>query len=342
MEGNQLHEWDVRWSRVWPDAHHIPKKLVPKSEFGAPVHGAILLENGDIIFNYEHLGLVRMAKDGEVLWRLPYRTHHSVKLAASGNLWVCGQKQFHRKDPNFPFRPKSADKYSILEVSQDGQILRKWFIADILHDNGYDGLLHLNSILPSAFAKPVQDDRLHLNDVEPFPDSFEEGFFRKGDVLVSLRNVNTVFVFNADTGKIRYISTGLFVNQHDPDFIDGNRFSVFDNNNRQGKGKDALRYSRIVIVSPADSTIEVFYEGSPEAPFYSDIMGNHQWLENGHLLVVESTGGRAFEINKRGQIVWQYYNYTGEGVVSTLQGLRRYPLNYGGFSQGKTNGDNTP
>ena len=45
----------------------------------------------------------------------------------------------------------------------------------------------------------------NLNDVEPFPPTMEEGFFRQGDILVSLRNINTVFVFNRHSRKIKLI-----------------------------------------------------------------------------------------------------------------------------------------
>jgi hypothetical protein len=155
----------------------------------------------------------------------------------------------------------------------------------------------------------------------------------KGDVLVSLRNINTVFAFNTTSGKIKTINTGMFINQHDVDFIDGNRFSVFDNNYRKGIASEEEKHSRIVIVSPEDSTTSVYYEGKPETPFYSNIMGKHQWLENGNLLVTESMRGRAFEVDSRGEIVWEYLNYTGEGVVSLIQQVHRYPLQQGNFTQ---------
>ena len=134
-------------------------------------------------------------------------------------------------------------------------------------------------------------DLLHLNDVEPFPARLKEGFFKKGDVLVSLRNINTVFVFNRETEKIKFICTGLFIRQHDPDFIDGNTFSVFDNTRRP---EEYHPQSRIAIVSAPDKTVKTYYEGTPEHPFYTRIMGKHQWLPNGDLLITETCrGGRS-------------------------------------------------
>ena len=175
-------------------------------------------------------------------------------------------------------------------------------------------MLHLGSLKNTALE--ASGDLLHLNDVEPFPSTMTPGFFGPGDVLVSLRNVNTVFVFNADTRKIKFVTTGRFTRQHDPDFIDGNRFSVFDNMGVQPGAKD--RQSRIVIVTAPEQSVEVYYEGTPAHPFYTDIMGRHQWLPNGNLLITETRRGRAFEINRQGEIVWEYLN-------PSRQRHRRYP-----------------
>ena len=153
------------------------------------------------------------------------------------------------------------------------------------------------------------------------------GFFGPGDVLVSLRNVNTVLVFNADTRKIKFVITGRFTRQHDPDFIDGNRFSVFDNMGVQPGAKD--RQSRIVIVTAPEQSVQVYYEGTPAHPFYTDIMGRHQWLPDGNLLVTESRRGRAFEINRQGEIVWEYLNPAGNGIVGILEEVTRLPVEYG-------------
>jgi hypothetical protein len=169
------------------------------------------------------------------------------------------------------------------------------------------------------------DDRLHLNDVEPFPSNLEEGVFKKGDILVSLRNINTVLVFNGDSKEIKYLSTGMFIHQHDPDFIDGNTLSVFDN--KTASGERGFQ-SRIVIVSARDMTSEVFFKGSLENPFYTSVMGKHQWLPNGNLLITETRQGRAFEINRRGEVVWEYVNYVDRGVIGIVTEVLRLPLEY--------------
>jgi len=326
MNGRVVQSWDTDWFRIWPDAAHLPKRLVPKSRPGTHVHGAVVLSDGDLVFNFEHLGLVRLDRAGEVVWRLPYRTHHSVHLQDGGNLWVCGQELRTEPDSRFPHRPVPFDEYTLLEVSPEGGIVEKWSVPGLLHENGMDGILHLSAAAPHP---SVLNDVLHLNDVEPFPASMEEDFFEHGDVLVSLRNVNTVFVFNRDTRRIKFSCTGWFVAQHDPDFVDGNTFSVFDNNHVPNQHPAR---SRIVMVSARERTTEVFFEGSPSMPFHTSIMGKHQWLPNGNLLVTESCRGRAFELTPEKKIAWEYHNYVDERTVGVVEQVERLPSGYGGYA----------
>lgn len=320
MNKKNVHHWDIDWFTLWPDAKHIPKKYLPKSKPGTHVHGAVVMENGDLIFNFEHIGLVRIDKKGKVVWRLPYQTHHSIHRHNDGNLWVCGEREITEDTELFPHRKKPFAEYTLLEVSPEGAIINEWSVAKLLADNGLRGMLYLGMLGNST---GVDGDLLHLNDVEPFPTTMKEDFFSQGDILVSLRNINTVFVFNEQSGKIKFICTGWFVRQHDPDFLDGNRFSVFDNNNIAPEQHG--QQSRIMIVSARERKLTTFFEGNDKVPFYSQIGGKHQWLPNGNLLITEFTKGRAFEINRRSEVVWQYQNYVEPGIVGIVEEVQRLP-----------------
>ena len=58
MSGNSVHTWDVDWFRIWPDAEHLDSDVAPKARPGTHIHGAVLLDNGNLVYNYDHLGLV--------------------------------------------------------------------------------------------------------------------------------------------------------------------------------------------------------------------------------------------------------------------------------------------
>lgn len=319
-DGEALHRWRIDWfDGFWPDPHHIPKKNIPRERPATHIHGIVLLKNGDLVFNLEKLGMARVDLCGNVVWRLPYQTHHSVHVDETGNIWVAGQKLIKDRSPNRPgYRPPFWE-FTVLKLTPGGETLREISIPDLLIKNELQGLLYMSTT--KNRSTQVSGDTLHLNDVEVFPAHLQPGIFEKGDVMISLRNVHAIMVFNADTLNIKYLSIGKVVRQHDPDFVDGERISIFDNNLVASESQGPQ--SRIVVVSARNDQVQVIYSGSREQPFYTDIMGKHQWLPNGNILITESTKGRAFEIDPEGKLVWEYFNLIDKGRLALVDEAQR-------------------
>jgi len=124
-EGSTLHKWIIDWFTIWPDAAHVPAHLTPRSRPGTHVHRAALLPNGNLVFNFEKLGLVCLDPRGNVVWRLPHQTHHSVTLADDGNLWVCGIRTIVKPLAAVPNLKVPFYEDTILEVTPDGKIARE-------------------------------------------------------------------------------------------------------------------------------------------------------------------------------------------------------------------------
>jgi hypothetical protein len=321
FKGEVHHQWLLDWYKIWPDATHIPKHLVPKGKPGTHIHGSKLLDNGDILFNFENLGLVRLDVCGNTVFKLAYPTHHSIHEADDGTFWIPGQIYHQTPLADYPNYKVPFKDDTVVQVSQDGEITTEISIMEILKKNNYEGLMYLSTI--KSRDTSVTGDVYHLNDVEVFPSTMEEGVFKHGDIMVSLRNINTVFVFDPKTLKIRYLTAGKFVRQHDPDFIDGNTISVYDNNHIAPNSFEK-NHSKIVVISALTDEM-ITYAGVQESHhFYSNIMGKHQWLDNGNLLILESMNGRVLEINKQKQLVWSYNNLIAdEGVVGIMEGAYR-------------------
>lgn len=321
MEGKIIHSWEVDWFKIWPDAKHLPDKALPKERPGTHIHGAVVLDDGDIVYNYEHLGLVRLDLCGDVVWRLPYRTHHSIHEDDEGDLWVSAQINRVSRDARYSNHKPEFIEPIILEVSQDGKIKSEISVLELLRENGLSGLLYMSA--KNNRDTSVSGDTIHLNDVEPFPSSMQPGLFSPGDLLISLRNIHTVLVFTAATRKIKHVWVGAFVRQHDPDFVDGNTISVFDNNNIAPK--ESGQQSQILLLSAVSNERTVYYDGDGKTPFYTDILGKHQWLPNGNLLISESLRGRAFEIDPDGRVVWEYINLVEDGYAALMEEVQRLP-----------------
>ncbi len=322
-DAEPVHTWSIEWWDVWPEPPEYLEWIeVPKSRPGTHIHGAEILANGDLVFNFEHLGLVRMNPCGDVVWRLPYRTHHSVFVADDDTIWVSAQRNHTTLSDELPlYRPNFVEPV-ILQISPQGEILQEKSVFDLLQDNHLAGALYHASV--DNWYPISGGDTLHLNDVEIFSNDMAPGVFAPGDIMISLRNIHTIMVFDANW-RLKYSLANEFVRQHDPDFIDGNRISIFDNNNTDKPEDGGEAYSRILIKDASTGTTTVAFEGTESKPFFTNIMGKHQWLDNGNLLISESRLGRAFELNSANELVWEMYNIVEPGWLGIMEEVERLP-----------------
>ena len=320
LEGQSVQKWDLDWFRVWPDATHLTEDELPKQRPGTHAHGALVADNGDLIFNYENRGLVRMNACGGVVWRLPYETSHSVAMDDEGNLWVPARRVHREPDADYSTYVPPFDEPMVLKVSPDGRILREISVFDVLRRNHLEGLLYPGQ--PSEDFR-LSGDVLHLNDVQVFPSGMKPGVFKPGDVMISLRNIDTVVVFDPGDLSLRWYSTGMTSGQHDPDFVDGDTVILFDND--FPAPSSGAPGSAVVALSAATGARHVLYEASASEDFFSWMMGNVQRLPQGHLLITDTMQGKAFEVDREGNTVWRYINFTGAGTVGIVELASRLP-----------------
>jgi len=304
-----FHEWIIDFRDITDDWTYLPEHYRPYSRPGGVIHGAEVYQ-GDLIFVFEHRGLARINQEGEIVWHADgLQAHHSIEKNYRDNYWVSTQKMRYYSEENqklFPDRKFPLYEFTVTEITPDGDVIDTISMRDVITQNGlnYLYLMRQNNVIYSLDS----EDYLHCNDVEEFPDHLEPDYFGPGDLMVSARNINTILVFNKDTLEIKHVWTGPFVHQHDPDFIDGNRISVYDNFTIGPPANG--HHSRILIMDAKNDRWETYYEGNDEEKFNATLMGKHQWLENGNLFINEARVGRGFEITPEGEIVWEYYNLT--------------------------------
>jgi len=303
--GTVIHEWIPRWAEVWSDnAGNFPHSRRPRGNKGMYLHGIDILPDASFVANFERLSSFRMNICGEIEWKLDNLGHHSVFYSDQGYLWVTAEHFIEKGENGYPNHKAPLRSWSLQKISLDGELLKEIEIIDILRKNDLYGLLTLSTLANSDTT--VTGDTLHLNDVDEFPIGMPSEIFEPGDLLVSLRNINAIFVFNPETLRIKFLSIGRYVRQHDPDFLSGDRISVFDNRNLKLSMGTDTQGSRIIEVDAINSTEEVVLFG--EGLFFTSIMGVHQRLANGNILVNSSGEGHVIEFAPDGTIVWRYRN----------------------------------
>jgi hypothetical protein len=129
-----------------------------------------------------------------------------------------------------------------------------------------------------------------------------EGFCRKGDWLISIRELDFVAVLDPEKEQVRWSwGPGELDSQHHPTLLENGNVLVFDNGRYRG-------FSRIVELDPLTKKIVWEYKSDPPEEFFSEKGGSCQRLPNGNTLIAESLKGRVFEVTKAGKIVWEFFN----------------------------------
>lgn len=326
-DGNVVHEWRVDPAQIFAGTSFAKSRQTPRAMEERVVHGVHLFPDGDILFNLDYVGAVRLDACGEVVWQLSERTHHSIERADDGTFWIPGASdEVRRASPahpdGHPGLVRSVYHDRILRVTANGDVLDEINVLDLLYENGLERHLIKARQLNA-------EDVTHLNDVEPLRESLadQHPLFEAGDLLVSLRNLDLVFVFDPGSRRVKWDASLPFIHQHDPDFMSDGWIGVFDNNRDFTDRGTMLGGSRVIALKPGTDSTRVLYPRSRSDSFYTETLGKWQQLENGNLLLTEGRAGRILEVTADGRVVWEWIGepYEESEVAEVSEGTR-YPL----------------
>jgi len=245
-----------------------------------------LLPDGSLLGIALGRGVVEYSWEGDKTWEFASElgfAHHDVIRLASGNTATL-------------IRPDKGRFDIVLEVDRAGQVVWQWHAAD-----------HLQPFVPPKGWSKV--DVTHLNSIQELPSNhrFDSGDerFRPGNLLMSAREMNLLFIVDKATGNLVWTFTTDLDKQHEPLMVgpDSPRAgNILTFNNRYGSFYED-RQSTVLEIDP--STNRVLWQFRTSG-FYSPTSGVQQPLPNGNVLITSSRGGRTFEVNRAGRVVWEW------------------------------------
>lgn len=339
-DGTILNKWSLEYFKHFPNAASRPCNR--DSNLHVDTHGVHLTPNGEVIFNYEYCGTVKLDQCGKVIWRINKPTHHSIVPAEKGGYWGLSRYEWNAKDEPDRFPPFSSSgkntiikEDTIIRISENGQILEEISIPVLLVKNNLEILLTSNG-RSFKLIGVLDDEIVHSNKVTELPSNLAGSFplFAAGDLAISLRSLNLIFVIDPVTQVVKWHQTGPWIRQHDPEFRSDGRISIFNNNvyhiayknNQTDLNSPFL--TNIIAVDPVSRQTEVIFGEKHGQKMLSVIRGQHELLENGGMLITEFDAGRVFEINSDKNIVWEYVNQHDEKYVGEVSNAMIYPANY--------------
>jgi hypothetical protein len=311
LEGEVLHRWRFTFDAAWPE-----REVAPYQDYW---RRALPLPNGDLLAIWDGLGLVKLDRDSKLLWKSDVPAHHALELLPSGEIVVLTREA--HAIPRIAAGPLFLEDY-VSVLGPGGEERARISLLEALEQGeGFAALLESLRVHPRT-------DLLHANSIQVLGGEFADRapWLRRGNVLTSFREPHMLAVLDPQAARIVKAWTGDFRFQHDPRVLPSGTLLLFDNGTAQTG-------SRIVERDLVTDEEIWSYRAEPPLSFFSEFCGTAQRLPNGNTLVTESTRGRAFELTRDGEIVWEWHSPHRAGeddeFVASLLEVMRLPETFG-------------
>jgi hypothetical protein len=205
---------------------------------------------------------------------------------------------------------------AVLEVNPERKIVWEWYSYEHL-DLNYPQRTFAD---PGWWAGPYNNtpcDWTHFNTVQALPENqwYDAGDerFKPGNVLVSPRTLDRLYIINRETKAVAWSYRGDYrgglSGQHEPHMIEkglpgAGNILVYDNGASPWRDLAHAGRSYALEINPVTKEVVWVYDNGEQ--FHANFTSSTQRLGNGNTLICESAGKRVFEVTVEGEIVWEY------------------------------------
>jgi hypothetical protein len=319
LTGEIVHEWQIKFEDIWPDG--LPFET--ERELRQFIRRAYVFPNGDLLAVFEYIGIFKLDKDSNLIWKSAGQNHHDFSVAADGTIVTLVRMpltvdEVHAKYPGFKPTSKGTQDDQIVFLNPAGVELKRISLLEAFYQSDYAMLLAMRSGVKDVF---------HTNSVT-WVTKEPNGSPLDGQLLISLRDLDTIALVDIERERISWTLAGPWRRQHQAQPLENGNILLLDNQGGNRETPLVADQSEVIEINPTSHEIVWRYVGSDEHPFYTVWLGYVQRLANGNTLVTESAQGRIFEVTQQGRIVWEYlspYRIGDENeLIATIMGARRF------------------
>jgi len=309
--GKVVHAWEVNLKELWDGLDGVAGDANPLSLY--PV-GMALGADGSLVVSFQgretfpvQIGVMKADRAGRILWKRFDRSHHWLTADAAGNVYTpfasfSDAAYLGSTAVDVPSETRKSGVDGIRVLDPDGRPLREFSIIDAFVRSGYGA---------KFYSLREACNPTHLNSVELIPPAARKSLpgAAEGDLLVSLRETNTVALLDGTTGAVKYAQADRTAAQHSPKFLPDGTVLVFDNLGGE-RSQGGSRVVRLDLVKGTAETVFPRDSASSLLPVRSQTAGHIDVSGDGRRALVSITHqGRIVEIDvASGKPLWTYDN----------------------------------
>jgi hypothetical protein len=325
-DGRVLHTWEVDLDQLWQGLSGVSGDVNALSLY--PV-GMVLGADGSLVVSFQgretfpvQIGIARIDRDGRIVWKRFDGSHHWITTDADGNIYAPAAAFYDRKYVgqtaiDVPCKAGTSWSDNIRVLDPNGNPLREVPIMEAFLRAGYAG--HFYNLRDAC-------NPTHLNSIALAPASLEGKLAgaAAGDLLVSLRETNTVALLDGKTGALKHALSGRTGAQHSAQFLPDGTVLAFDNLGGE-RSRGGTRVVRLDLVKRTAETVFPRDNAKELLPVESKSAGQIDVSSDGRRALVAITHqGRIVEIDvESGTPLWVYENTHDIGTFLEANGMSR-------------------
>lgn len=262
--------------------------------------------------------------------------HHDFWPAEDGSVFLIAVRhlpeEYLAKITDPQRRKVAVFGDELFQVNRQGEIVWRWVQHEHMDVNWFNPLPANVNWNAGPDANTITD-WTHTNTIQVLPENkwYDAGDtrFKPGNVLQSLRQLDTISIVDYQTHEVVWSYTGNYnggmSGQHEPHMIakgipgEGN-ITVFDNGASPRHDLAHCGCSYVLEINPSDNSLVWVYDDSHR--LFARFTANCQRLPNGNTMILESMCRRLFEVTPDKQTVWEHI------LTVPAQRVYRYPYDY--------------
>ena len=319
--GKIIYKWNIPLNQIISEYNNsfIKNRKIEFSINSTRIYHPFLNNDGSIIFGAG--GIYKVDKNSNFIWKkTKLRRHHSIEKENEINYWTCGDNSSQKNVIKYDLNDDCIYKIN----GCTGKIIFKKSIFEILVENK----ITLGEILTNTGSEDLNKgniDYFHINDIEPVLSNSK--YWQKGDLFISLRNRNMIFLYRPNENRIIWKQSGPWLKQHDIDIINSNQIGIFGNDVIDGKFTSKNNHfvnktnHHYIVDFEKNTTISNYNKLFSKNKIQTILEGRSKVIDKKGVFIEETCGGRLLFGDEKG-LIWTYVEKIDEEHLSMFSWSR--------------------